>query len=120
MLAAKHERWAQLDDVAVDSLAAGEHAFVAQPIDQLAGLLRSRRAAVAVDDQLDTERKTGPAHDADDVVFGRKRLQTCLEVSPDGRCVGEQILVLQDVEYGKACGARDVIAAEGGTGLGEC
>jgi hypothetical protein len=78
MLAAKQERWAQLDDVAVDSLAAGEHAFVAQPIDQLAGLLRSRRAAVAVDDQLDTERKTSPAHDADDAVFGLKRLQTCL------------------------------------------
>jgi hypothetical protein len=32
---------------------------------------------VAVNDQLDAERKAGPAHDADDVVLGRKRLQTC-------------------------------------------
>jgi hypothetical protein len=31
MLAAKHERWAQLDDVAVDSLAAGEQ----KQLDQL-------------------------------------------------------------------------------------
>ena len=52
---------AQLEDVVVRAVGAGEHAALAQALDDVDGLRRGRLQRLAVPDELDPEEQARPA-----------------------------------------------------------
>src|SRR6267378_7313556 len=77
----KDQRRAQLDDVVVRTVRAGEDAAVAQPIDDVGGLERRRLSRLAIEHKINSQEKSGPAHVTDQIVTLLQLPQTADEMS---------------------------------------
>src|SRR5882724_8409438 len=77
----KDQRRAQLEDVVVRAVRAGEDAAIAQPVDDVGGLERRWLPRFAIQHKIDSQEKSGPAHVADQIVTVLQFPQTADEMS---------------------------------------
>ena len=71
----ENQRRAQLDDVVMRSVGAGENAAIAKAVDHVGGLQRSRLTRFTVEHKIDPQEQSRAAHIADQSVAGLQSLQ---------------------------------------------
>src|SRR6266850_3894339 len=89
----KDQRRAQLDDVVVRTVRAGEDAAVAQPIDDVGGLERRRLSRFTIEHKINSQVKSGPPDVADQIVTLLQFFQTSHEMGSDMQSILLQLLM---------------------------
>src|SRR5579859_826451 len=93
----ENQRGAELEDVVMGTVGAGENAAVAQPVYDVGGLRGSRFAGLAIADEVETKEKAGAA----DVPEERMHFLQCFEareqVVADAQCIFLKMLAFEHI-----------------------
>src|SRR5260370_41450642 len=98
----KNQRGAQLDDVVMRTVGAGENPAIAQAIDHIGGLQRSGLARFTVEDQVDPQEKARSAHIANRCVASLQRLQALDEMRADTQSALLQLFFFKNIQNRKS------------------
>ena len=94
----ENQRGTELDDVVMGAVGAREDAAIAKAIDDVGRLQRRRVAGVAIENEIDSQKKPRAAYIADQLVALLQGLQAIHQVSAYPQGVRLQLLIFEDIQ----------------------